>query len=269
MTLHHELVTADDARPVKWMLVAHGIFGSGKNWLPIARQVVARRPEWGIALVDLREHGRSTHMTGPMTLDQCAADLADFAHRASLHVEAVMGHSFGGKVMLTFARRRPPGLRTVFIVDSSVDSIPEPRGDGWMMMQLLKRLPQQFVSRDEAIGAMTSFGVSTPVAQWMVMNLERRHDHFAWRMNLDHIESLLRDYYRSSFWDELAAPPPGLRIHIIKASGSDHIPPEQCQRLDHIAHATGQIELHRLQGGHWLNVDNPAGMIELLANRLP
>ena len=251
------------------MLVLHGIFGSGKNWLPVTRQVVERRPDWGAVLVDLPEHGRSTGLGGEFTLERCAHDLRELGRHASLHVEAVMGHSFGGKVALTLAKMDPPALEQVWVIDSSLDALDEPRGDGWMMFMLLRRLPTEFASRDEAIGAMTSFGVSTPVAQWMVMNLERRGDRFAWRMDLDHIESLLRSYYAADLWDAIEKPRGGQRVHIVKATDSPHIGEEPCGRIEAAGRATGRVELHRVAGGHWLNVDNPQAMIELISARLP
>ena len=57
---HHALVTAEGGgAPSRWMLVLHGILGSGGNFRTIARRLVAARPEYGFALVDLRHHGQS------------------------------------------------------------------------------------------------------------------------------------------------------------------------------------------------------------------
>ena len=53
-TLAHTRVTAAGATPERWLLVLHGIYGSGRNWGSIARRLVDARPEWGVLLVDLR-----------------------------------------------------------------------------------------------------------------------------------------------------------------------------------------------------------------------
>jgi hypothetical protein len=29
------------------------------------------------------------------------------------------------------------------------------------------------------------------------------------------------------------------------------------------------VALHELEGGHWLHIDNPDGLLELVADRLP
>ena len=52
-------IASDRPRRERHLLLTHGIYGSGSNWRGIARKVVAARPDWGVVLVDLRQHGRS------------------------------------------------------------------------------------------------------------------------------------------------------------------------------------------------------------------
>src|SRR5215217_5600958 len=73
--LSHTRVTAKDAEPGMWLLMLHGIYGSGRNWGTIARRLVEARPEWGVLLVDLRNHGQSHGFAGPHTLAASAADV--------------------------------------------------------------------------------------------------------------------------------------------------------------------------------------------------
>ena len=56
---HHELIAAPGVTPQRYLLVLHGVFGSGANWRMFMRKLVARCPQWGAALVDVRGHGRS------------------------------------------------------------------------------------------------------------------------------------------------------------------------------------------------------------------
>src|SRR5205085_6580304 len=57
------------------LLLTHGIYGAGSNWRSIARKLNERRPEWGVVLVDLRQHGRSEPGEPPHTIAACADDL--------------------------------------------------------------------------------------------------------------------------------------------------------------------------------------------------
>ena len=73
--LHHDRISADGVEPGRWIVVLHGIFGSGRNWASVARRLVRRRPEWGVLLVDLRLHGASQGLSPPHTIAACAADV--------------------------------------------------------------------------------------------------------------------------------------------------------------------------------------------------
>src|SRR5262245_2667251 len=100
--LSHERIRAAGAEPTRWMLVLPGVFGAGRNWSTVARKVVAARPEWGAVLVDLRQHGASQGFPPPHTLAACADDLRRLVAAESLQADALLGHSFGGKVGLVY-----------------------------------------------------------------------------------------------------------------------------------------------------------------------
>src|SRR5690554_6050371 len=119
--LNHSKVTADGADPHKWLLVLHGIYGSGRNWGTIARRLVEERPEWGVALVDLRMHGMSQGFEGPHTLKATADDVDAMVAETGLNAQAVLGHSFGGKVALVYAQRHGDELEQVWIIDSTLE----------------------------------------------------------------------------------------------------------------------------------------------------
>src|SRR5688572_17676276 len=93
--LSHTRVTGAGAAPERWLLMLHGIYGSGRNWGTIARRLVEARPEWGVLLVDLRNHGGSQGFPPPHTLQASAADVDRLVEALDFHGAAVLGHSFG------------------------------------------------------------------------------------------------------------------------------------------------------------------------------
>jgi esterase len=97
---HSTPVTAPGATPSRWMLVLHGILGSGANWRSFARRLTAADPSLGLVLVDLRMHGQSQGAPSPHTLEATARDLFRLQEALALPVSGVIGHSFGGKVAL-------------------------------------------------------------------------------------------------------------------------------------------------------------------------
>jgi esterase len=265
--LAHERMVAPGAAPSKWILFLHGIYGSGRNWGTIARRVVQVRPEWGAMLVDLREHGGSRGFDRPHTLEAAARDLVALRDTLGIAVRGVLGHSFGGKVALAYAREGGRGLEQVWVVDSTPDAMP-PRGTSWETLAILRRLPSFFGSRQAAVHALEAEGVATGVAQWLATNLEPADGGFRWRLDLDAMEELLLDFFRTDLWDVVENPPPDTVLHFVKAEDSDILSPAVCARIEEAGRRSGRVFLHRLPGGHWLNADNPAGMVALLSERL-
>jgi len=272
------VVTADASAVRRTIVLLHGIYGRGRNWAAIARGLAARRPEWAAALVDLRLHGASPAFEPPHTVAACAADVRDRIARADdwpAPVEAVVGHSFGGKVALALladgAAPSPsprPSLAQVWIVDSS-PAAGEPAGTAWRMLGLARALPQRVATRAEAIDGLTAGGITPDVAAWMASNLRRDGDGLVWALDWDAMEALLRDFFARDLWPIVEAPPPGVALHFIKATESSRLSEEACARLESAGRATGRVHLHRVEGGHWIHADNPTVVTALLADALP
>src|SRR5687768_8909394 len=114
---HHSLVRAEGAEPSRWLVVLHGILGSGDNWRLFARKLCQQAPGWGACLVDLRGHGQSQGAPPPHTLESAADDVLRLEAHLGLRVAAIAGHSFGGKVALTTLLRRSARVEHAFLLD--------------------------------------------------------------------------------------------------------------------------------------------------------
>ncbi|MBI4544327.1 MAG: alpha/beta hydrolase [Gemmatimonadetes bacterium] len=266
--LAHQKVTADGAAPpARWLLFLHGVYGAGRNWASLARRLVRRRRDWGAVLVDLREHGGSRGFPPPHTLPAAAGDVAALVAAERLRAAAVLGHSFGGKVALHLLTLGLPGLERVWVVDSTPEAGP-PRGSAWEMLEVVRSLSGPFPARQAAVEQLVARGIAAPVAEWMSTNLEPSDRGYRWRLDLETLEALLRDFFRTDLWRVVEEPPPGVRIHFIKAEASGVLSAVACGRLERAGERSGQVFLHRLAGGHWLNADNPEGVLKLLETHL-
>jgi esterase len=263
--IHARRVVADGEAPERWLGVLHGIYGAGRNWASVARSVVDARPEWGALLVDLRGHGESTGLEGPDTLERTAADLEGLDPPGG--VRAVLGHSFGGKIAL-LRGRDDPAVEQVWVVDSTPEAR-DPEGSAWEMLRTLRALPESFEDRDAAVEALADPGVARPVALWMTTNLDWRDDAYRWRIDLDSMEALLLDFFRTDLWGVVEEPRPGLEIHFIRATDSPVLGLPQAERIRTAGVESGRVFVHEVAGGHWLNADNPSALVELIAPRLP
>ncbi len=262
--LHHEIITAPGAAPSRRMLLLHGIYGAGRNWGSVARRLVRARPAWSVVLVDLRSHGRSPRMA-PHTVEACADDLLRLERTLEGAAEAVLGHSFGGKVALLHARRRCPAQ--LWIIDSAPGA-GRPGGGAWRMLGVLRRHPGPFGSRAEVVAAVEAEGFAPLVANWMATNAVRTPDGLAWRLDPDEMEAYLRDYFRTDAWDIAESPPRGTAIHFVKALGSSVLGERDVARIRAAGGGTGRVFLHEVQGGHWVNTENPGAIHDLLTRTL-
>lgn len=264
--LHHDLLTAPGSDPRRWLFVLAGIYGAGRNWNGVSRAVVRARPDWGVVAVDLRGHGSSPAMAPPHTLEACVADLEALATSLPTRPEAILGHSFGGKVALLYGDEPDHGVASTWVVDSTPDA-GNPRGSAWGMLEVLRGSPGPFPTRDEGIAAVEAHGYATPVARWMGTNLVSGDDGFRWRLDPEQMSNLLEDFFATDAWAAVEGAH-GPAVHLIQATESSILTPEATDRIEGAGLASGRVHLHRVEGGHWLNADNPEALVRLLVEGL-
>jgi esterase len=249
------------------LVMLHGIYGRGRNWQSIARVVVAARPEYACWLLDLPHHGDSPAGTHGDTVAGLAADVADWMAAESMVPHAILGHSYGGKVALAIAARRPDTPLQVWVIDSTPET-KTPSGSAWAMLDLVRGLPPRFASREEAVERLMAGGYTRGVALWMATNLARTGNGFEWRLDFDAMERLMRDFFVSDLWNVVESPSPLHELHFLKASESSAISPDAVRRLEAAA-SNGRVSLHHRAGGHWIHAEEPRVVTELLVEFLP
>jgi esterase len=249
------------------LYVLHGIYGAGRNWSSVIRRFVRSHTEWNARLLDLRQHGLSQGFAPPHTVEAAAHDIEALAASLGETPAAVLGHSFGGKVALMYARHHAAELKQVWVIDSTPEAR-EPGGSAWRMLEVIRNTGREFESRDQLIDQLVQAGVEHPTAQWMATNLENRDGKYVWRFDFDAMEALLRDFFRADLWDVLESPPANLEIHLVKAKESSVLSAEAIQRIEEIGKGNGRVFLHHVAGGHWVNAENPEALLSLMTAHL-
>ena len=200
--------------------------------------------------------------------DRAKARVDRLVDETKFQAAAVLGHSFGGKVALTYALHHAEGLRQVWVADSTL-SVREPEGSAWQIIEIVRSLPDHFESREQLADALVEHGYARPVGMWLAMNLERRDGALRWRVDWQGIEDLLRDYFRADLWSVIERPPHDVEVHVIKATDSNSIGEDEVRRIEAAERETGRVCLHPIESGHWMNTENPDAVLRLLASRLP
>ena len=94
------------------LLIAHGLYGSGRNWGVIAKRLSDQRR---VVAVDMRNHGLSpwkeTH-----SYNDLAGDLAEVLEKLEGPFD-VLGHSMGGKSSMILALTRPELVNRLIVAD--------------------------------------------------------------------------------------------------------------------------------------------------------
>ena len=248
------------------LVMLHGIYGRGRNWQAIARGLVGKRPEYACWLVDLPYHGDSPPARHDDHLAGLAQDLDEWLRSAGVQPDAVLGHSYGGKVALALSAMRPEPPMHVWIIDSTPEVKP-PSGSAWDMLQVVRAMPPRFASRDEATAAIVAGGFSLGVAQWMATNLARDGDAFAWRLDFDRMERLLRDFFAADLWSVVDDVDSAHVLHFLKATRSSAMSDAAASRIR--ALPGPRVQFHEREGGHWIHAEAPDVVKDLLADSLP
>ncbi len=271
--LEHEVLAAEGA--TRTALVVHGALGSGQNFRGFVRKLALARPEYAFVLVDLRSHGRSRGAPPPHTMSSAATDLAVLAERLSeTHaalppVTTLIGHSLGGKVTLTAAREHPGLATQVFVLDSDPGTRdPASAHEIHTVIRGVRSISMPVTSRKEVVDALRNQGFSSGLASWMTTNLQRIGEVLDWSFDLNAIEALLSDYFRQDLWPCVESPPSGVVVELVIAENSDRWSDEMRARAARIDPRTGTRVHHIPNAGHWLHVDNPDALRDLLTATL-
>jgi len=265
--LHHERIARSDQAPAHWLVMTHGIYGSGSNWRGIARKINERRPEWGIVLVDLRQHGRSDPGAPPHTVASCADDLRAVVAELG-DIRALAGHSFGGKVVL--ATRALVRVEQTWMLDASPSARPrymnDPGNSVIRVLELMERLPRTWARREDFVAAVLADGHAHGLAQWLAMNVvPDAAGVMTLRLDTTALRAMITDYASLDLWPTLLDPTHG-RVDIVVAERASVFTPADREKL---AHMPVHVHAHAIDAGHWLHIDAPGAVVDLIAAELP
>ena len=252
--IHHRDI-GTGAAPVVFL---HGLFGQGKNFTQIARDLSDLATS---RLVDLPNHGRSA-WTATFDYDLFADALVDTIaeHAGALGRRGVtlVGHSLGGKVAMRFALRHPHLVEQLVVVDiSPVDA--GVHGSFDHILAGLRAVPvDRLSSRAQAEAALSAHVDLPSVRAFLLQNLRHDHHEWHWRMNLDLLEAAI-DAVGS--WPAIEATYPG-PVTWVAGERSDYVRPEYAPAMRALFPRVRLVTIK--DAGHWVHSDQPRVFTSLL-----
>jgi len=144
-------------------------------------------------------------------------------------------------------------------------------GDAWReggdhprdTIEFVRTLPTPLESRKALVESLIGAGFTTEGSHWMATNLKPRKDgRLDWTFDLKGIAEMYRSYETTHLWPMLETQPKGLTVEFVRAEQSAFVwTDEDVERIT----ATG-ARVHVLRdSSHWVHIDNPDGLLEILA----
>src|SRR5436190_2893984 len=130
----------------------HGVSAHGRRFRRLAEERLARR--YHVLAPDLRGHGRSD-WEPPWTI---ATHVADVLETVGAEPAVWIGHSFGGRLVLELAARRPELVQRAVLLDPAIQFLPHIGFD--LACHELKGV--SFATEDEAVAARLETGPGIP-----------------------------------------------------------------------------------------------------------
>ena len=245
--LHHGPSGA--ARPP--VVIAHGLFGSARNWGAIARALAADR---SVIAVDLRNHGQSPWDDRHAYAD-LAADLVEVLEAEGAPADLI-GHSMGGKAAMVLALTRPDLVRRLAVIDIA------PVAYGHTQQGYIDAMRGLdlggLTGRAEADRRLSATVPDAGVRGFLLQSLDLRADPPCWRLNLDALEANMAAI--------LGWPAPEGRFEgpalFLAGGASDYVLPEH---RPVIRAAFPAARIARIPGaGHWLHAEAPEATADTL-----
>ena len=226
------------------LLIVHGLFGSARNWVAIAKRLSDDRR---VVSVDMRNHGSSFRAESQSYPDM-AGDLAEVIETLGAPMD-VLGHSMGGKAAMQLALTHGELIDRLVVADIA------PVAYGHSQSHLVRAMRgldlRDLSARSEADRRLAAAVGDAGVRAFLLQSLDLKADTPVWRLNLDVLE---REMDRITGWPGTEGRFEGPALFLAGAL-SDYVRPEHRERIKHLF---PNAKFARIPGaGHWLHAERP------------
>jgi esterase len=224
------------------LLIAHGLFGSARNWGVLAKRLSDTRR---VLAVDMRNHGGSP-WENSHTYPDLAADLAEVI---AVHggVADVVGHSMGGKAAMALALDHPEHVRRLVVADIA------PVAYGHTQQPMIEAMRSVDLStverRGDADAQLAPLVPEDGVRAFLLQSLDVAGKR--WRLNLDALSANMAAILG---WPEIEAVSEAETL-FLSGGASDYVQPEHRPTIKALF---PKAKFAKIPGaGHWLHAEKP------------
>lgn len=241
MLTYSEYGTASADHPS--LIIAHGLYGSGRNWGVIAKRLSDTRH---VITPDMRNHGTSPRAASQSYPDM-AGDLAEVIQNVGGPVDLV-GHSMGGKTAMTLALTKPELINRLIIADIA------PVAYGHTQQGMIDAMRSVDLStltrRSDAESQLAAAGVEPALQSFFTQSLDVPNK--SWRLNLDVLEA---EMGKIIGWPEEITGPFDGPTFFLSGAASDYVLPEHRQKIKTLFPQARFAKIP--DAAHWLHAEKP------------
>ena len=246
------------------LIIIHGLYGASDNWVTHGK-ILSEYFE--VYILDQRNHGNSPHST-EHNYNAMSADILEFMKSQNIKKAILLGHSMGGKTVMTFAGKYPEMVSALIVVDISpakysINSFSDSKVEKHkkIIEALNDKTILQAKSRTEADNICAKYIDEPQTRAFILKNLKRTSNGFKWKLNVEiitqNIENILSDIV-------LEKDISGFPTLFIKAENSDYITEKDIKIINNIF-PTAEIETIQ-NAGHWVHAEQPKQFLKTIVS---
>lgn len=239
------------------LLILHGLFGMGDNWITLAKQFAEN---YEVHVIDQRNHGQSFH-SDSWTYQDMVSDLEEYISVHQLGRVNLLGHSMGGKTVMCFASMHPSKVISLIVADISPKQYPVSH---YLILDAISRLNfNKIHSRKQADEELSISIADYGIRQFLLKSLFwKEKGKLGFRFNVDVIKNNI---------DNVGQALPNIAYFdgptlFLDGEKSDYIKPED---EDLIGLHFPDYEIVPIpNAGHWLHAEQPKLFFEAVSEFL-
>lgn len=226
------------------LLIAHGLFGSARNWGVLAKRLAVDRQ---VISVDMRNHGASFHASDNSYAD-LAADLAAVIEVNGGQAD-VLGHSMGGKAAMALALTRPDMVGRMIVADIAPIGYLYSRSKE---IEAMKAVDLSIVERRRDADVQLAEWISdAPLRAFLLQSLSLSDAGATWKFNLDALDVTMRELRG---FPDFQAVHSGDTLFLSGAKSEYVLPVHHGTIISRFPNASFEV----IEGaGHWLHAEKP------------
>jgi esterase len=251
----NEIVHGEAGKAALPLIIAHGLYGSARNWGAVGKRLSADRQ---VVAVDMRNHGsspRNAEHSYPAMAEDLAQVIAAHGGRAD-----VLGHSMGGKAAMVLALTRPERVARLIVADVAPVAYSHSQ---IQYVEAMKSVDLAKITRRSDADAELARHVPEPALRaFFLQSLDLGPSGARWKLNLD---ALGPEMPKIEGFPEIEGRFDGPALFLTGGT-SDYVTDAYWPRIVELFPAATRHAIEN--AGHWIHAEAPRPFVEAVADFL-